>query len=100
MNVSWLTVENEKGQRSVMWDDVISIAAFKRDLFTVDLICLVMTLKNDAAVQVDEEMNGWDSLVQTLPAYLRGCKKYEEWFQTVAFPAFQTNLTVLYERTA
>jgi len=98
MSVSWLTIENESGSRSLAWDETISIKAFKRDLFTVDLICLVIELIDGSGIEVDEEMNGWDSLVQKLPEYLPGCKSFGEWFEVVAFPAFQLNMTSIFER--
>ena len=100
MTVSWLTLENEKGSRSLTWDEVISINAFKRDLLVVDRICVGIELRDGSEIEVDEEMNGWDSLVQKLPEYLPGCKTFGEWFQAVAFPAFQLNMTVIFERVA
>ena len=98
MRVMWLTMENERGERSVMWEQVLSITAYKRDLFVVDRICLVLELADGGGIEVDEEMKGWDSLVQKLPEYLPGCKTLGEWFQTVAFPAFQLNETSIFEK--
>jgi hypothetical protein len=98
MTIAWLTLENEKGSRALTWDETISIKAFKRDLYTVDLMCLGIELKDGSGIEIDEEMSGWDSLVQKLPEYLPGCKSFGEWFQTVAFPAFQLNMTSIFER--
>ena len=98
MNVSWLTMENERGDRSVMWKTVISIKAFKRDLYVVDRICLGVQLMDGSGIEVHEEMKGWDALVQKLPEYLPGCKTFGEWFETVAFPAFQLNETSVFEK--
>ena len=98
MSVSWLTIENEKGSRLLRWDETISIKAFKRDLYTVDRICLVIGLRDGSGIEVDEEMSGWDSLVQKLPEYLPGCKSFGEWFEVVAFPAFQLNMTSIFDR--
>ena len=98
MSVSLLTMENEKGTRSFTWDEAISIKAFKRDLFAVDLICLGIELRDGSGIELDEEMAGWDSLVQKLPEYFPGCKNFSEWFQAVAFPAFQLNMTPIFER--
>jgi len=98
MSVSWLTMENETGSRLLMWDETISIKAFKRDLFAVDRICLEILSKDGNSIEVDEEMSGWDSLVQKLPEYLPGCESFGEWFEGVAFPAFQLNMTPIFER--
>ena len=98
MSVSWLTMENDKGSRLLTWDETICIKAFKRDLYAVDRICLVIGLKDGSGIEVDEEMSGWDSLVQKLPEYLPGCKSFGEWFEVVAFPAFQLNMTPIFDR--
>lgn len=91
-------MENQKGNLSFSWDEAISIKAFKRDLFAVDQICLAIELRSGRGVELNEEMVGWDSLVQELPEYLPGCKKFEAWFLAVAFPAFEPNLTPIFER--
>src|SRR5215813_2517429 len=98
MKVSWLTMENESGELVVEWDRVIRVEAFKRDLFAVDQICLAFILANHMQTEINEEMSGWNSLVEKLPDYLPGCQKFAEWFQVVAFPAFEPNLTVVYRR--
>jgi len=96
--VSWISAQNDSGSKSFQWDDAILVTAFKRDLYAVDLICLVIELKDGETIEVDEEMNGWDSLVQKLPEYLPGCKSFGEWFEVVAFPAFELNATRIFER--
>ena len=98
VSLSWLTIENEKGSSSLAWAETVSIRAFKRDLLAVDQICLVIELRDGRGMEVHEEMNGWDSLVQKLPEYLPGCKSFGEWFAVVAFPAFQLNMTMIFER--
>ena len=100
LSVFWLTGKNENGNKSFRWDDAILLIAFKRDLFAVDRICLGIELKDGETIEVDEEMKGWDSLVQKLPEYLPGCKSFAEWFEVVAFPAFELNATRIFERVA
>ena len=100
LSVFWLTGKNESGNKSFQWDDAIRLTVFKRDLFAVDRICLEIELKNGESIEVDEEMKGWDSLVQKLPEYLPGCKSFGEWFEVVAFPAFELNATRIFERVA
>jgi len=98
MTISSLTIENATGQNVVRWDDVIRVEAFKRDLWAVDQICLAFVEAGNSEVEINEEMDGWLSLVQQLPDYLPGCQKLDEWFRPVAIPAFELNLTVIYER--
>lgn len=97
MSISWLTMENERGVTSLTWDEAISIKAFKRDLWAVDLICLEIELRGGNRIEVNEEMDGWDSLVQKLPEYLPGCTAFADWFEIVALPAFKLNLTSIFE---
>lgn len=98
MSISSLTMENERGVSSLVWDQAISIKAFKRDAWAVDLICLEIEMRDGSCIEVNEEIDGWDSLVQKLPDYLPGCKTMGKWYEIVAFPAFQLNLTSLFER--
>jgi hypothetical protein len=96
LRLSWRGPSHDNGDIVIAWRDTIRIEAFKRDLFTVDLICLTFVLRDDKALEVNEEMDGWKSLAEKLPEYLRDCQTLEEWFPAVAFPAFKTNRTVIY----
>jgi hypothetical protein len=98
MKVSWRGVENDTGEIVIAWQDVVRVEVFKRDLYVVDLICVSLLLRDNKSVEINEEMEGWDSVVDKLPEYLPGCQKFAEWFQVVAFPAFKTNDTVIYQR--
>lgn len=100
MKLSWRSSANEIGEIVVPWQDIIQIQAFKRDLYAVDLICLANQLIGNKTVEINEEMDGWESLVNELPEYLSGCKEFEGWFLDVAFPAFKPNVTSIYERAA
>ena len=51
-------------------------------------------------VEVNEEMEGWESFTETLPENLPGCNRWSESFFQIAFPAFATNETQIFERTA
>lgn len=82
----------------IAWKDTVRVEAFKRDLYAVDLICLLVLLKDNKAIEINEEMEGFESLAGKLPEYLPGCQEFEEWFQVVAFPAFKENNTVIYQR--
>jgi hypothetical protein len=96
--ISWRKSLADCGDFVVAWRDIIRIEAFKRDLLTVDLICLNIVVKHGTQVEINEEMEGWESLVEKLPEYLPGCQTFGQWFLTVAFPAFKPNFTVIYKR--
>jgi len=67
MKVSWLGVENDRGEIVIAWKDTVRVEAFKRDLYAVDLICLSVLLKDNKAIEINEEMEGFESLAGKLP---------------------------------
>ena len=72
--------------------------AYKQDWFTVDCICLAIGTADRMTTELNEEMEGWETLTDALPTYLPGSKNWSECFSQVAFPAFATNETVIFER--
>ena len=82
------------------WNAIDRLTMFKRDCFAIDLICLCLEFSSDCAIELDEHMDGWQAFVEALPHYVPGCQASEEWFCTVAFPAFATNPTEIYRRDA
>jgi hypothetical protein len=78
------------------WREVCRATVFKRDLFTYDCICLFLSRSDDTGVELSEEMYGWRQLTESLPQFLPGCMSSEQWFSTVAFPAFASNQTEIY----
>ena len=85
---------------SLNWEEIQKITAFKRDLWSVDQICLFIARADETGIELNEEMKGWSGFIQALPQFLPSCKPFENWFQTVAFPAFAANPTELYNRAA
>ena len=79
----------------VEWGKVSRVVAYKRDAMTHDVIALGFL---GTGIDVNEDMEGWDELLKKLPDYLPGCQPFEQWFQTVAFPAFAMNPTDIYRR--
>ena len=98
VQLSWLTLENDRGQSSFFWEEVQSIFVHKRDLFAVDKICAVFVLSSGETLEVDEEMAGWNLLIEHLPLQLPGIMQSEDWWYEVAFPAFAPNTRFIYER--
>src|SRR5580658_3725667 len=58
VRVEWLTLENDSGSISFSWDKVLTVETFKRDLFSVDCICLAFETPN-GWIEVNEDMKGW-----------------------------------------
>ncbi|PYS98741.1 MAG: hypothetical protein DMF63_14205 [Acidobacteria bacterium] len=92
-----VSLETSTGRGTVAWRDVNRIFVYKWDLFAFDLICMRIEA-GDNSMNLDEDAEGWLELVEGLPEYLKECVPFAEWFENVAFPAFETNLFVIYER--
>lgn len=80
------------------WRRVKRVVAFKRDLLTVDTICLSIEWEG-GQIAVWEETEGWDALILGLGDWLPGMPEWDAWWSDVAYPAFETNYTVLWPRT-
>ena len=78
------------------WTEVTRVDTYKRDLFTVDMICLDFTVAaRQLSYPTHDGMQGFDVLCRRL------CDAYPsiapDWWFQVAFPAFATQHSVLYE---
>ena len=83
---------------SVPWDEVLRVTAFKRDLLTVDCICMAIAAQDGTTVEVNEEMLGWEALTAALASHLPGSIAWSECSSNVAFPAFVANETQVFVR--
>jgi hypothetical protein len=82
----------------IRWDEIQTVTVFKRDLFTLDCICLFAARHDGSGIELDEELYGWQEFVEAMPTYLRGCMKWEDWFLAIWSPAFATNTTQIFSR--
>ena len=80
----------------ICWSEVAKIVAFKRDCYAVDLICIAFELDGSRVAETDEEMEGWQGLLEVLGEQF-GIRE-EAWFKKVAVPAFAPNVTTLWTR--
>lgn len=83
----------------VRWDAVVEVAAFKRDLFSVDEICF--GFRSEGAENfwhVGEEDVGFAEFEKQLVSRFQGIRT--DWFQEVAVPAFKENWTTLWRKPA
>jgi hypothetical protein len=79
------------------WDAVTRIVTYKRDLFTVDLICLDFFLEpQQLSYSTHEEMQGFRDLCEQMSRLFPSIG--EGWWSEVAFPAFTPNEKILYDR--
>jgi hypothetical protein len=64
------------------WRDVERAYAFKRDLYTTDLVCLALATR-DGVVELNERDDGWQAFAEALEERLPGCEPYGVWYLDV-----------------
>jgi hypothetical protein len=100
-NIDELLIQGLKsGTESVRlaWREIAKVSAYRRDLFSTDLICVFFAKNDDTGVEIHEQVNGWIKFIESLSAHLPGCKPVEAWLWDNPTPAFATNLVQLYFR--
>jgi hypothetical protein len=93
-------LRDERGPSTIWrigWDEIEEIGAFKRDMLTVDDLCLGFRGSSGWLV-CEEEIAGWSEVNNALAA--RFGVRYEDWSRCVAKPAFAENWMVLWRRPA
>jgi hypothetical protein len=86
------TIVEGRDRKHISWCDIANVTAYKRDLLTVDLLCLAVGT-NDGVVELNEEMEGYGQVEEQL------CERLgvgHEWKLRVLFPAFETCIVTLY----
>ncbi len=81
------------------WKALEEVVAFKRDMVTVDDLCLGFRSRGESQFYVcDEETPGWDQVNDALTA--RYGIQYQAWVAEIMKPPFVENWTVLWRRDA
>ncbi len=74
---------------------VKEVFAFKRDLFSCDIICIGLRIDDSGTYcEVAEDVVGYDTFCELLSEKFPGI--CEDWFSEVAFPAFKPNVRCLW----
>ena len=84
------------GAKHVRWNAIRQVSAFKRDLLTVDMLCLAIATTAEI-VEINEEMSGYSAIELAL------CTRLGigiDWKMHVLFPAFAPNATLLFNAGA
>jgi hypothetical protein len=81
--------------KTFYWDKITSIIAYKVDQITVDSI-IIEVYADGTAIRMEDQMAGSMKFMETAANKLENFR--EDWYMVVAFPAFETNLTIIYEK--
>ncbi len=91
-----LRIDDPPKKKLITWHSIRRIVAFKRDIYSRDLICMLLELSSDAVVELDESMVGWNAFLDALPLSIPGACNADEWLRRVSFPAFETTPVEIY----
>lgn len=81
----------------IAWTDIDAIFAYKRDLMVIDELNMEIFLKNDFRIKLTEETAGWYQFILKLKEVFPEIDKAFD--IELIFPAFETNLTLVYTST-
>lgn len=85
-----------KSSRTVRWEQIQRVTAFKRDLVTTDLLCLLVLL-TDGIIELHEDMPGFAAVEDQLN---RTLAPVDDWKSAVLFPAFEPRALEIFARAA
>ena len=89
-------VKTESGDKVVEWTQINTLTGFKRDYFATDCICLVVEYDNNQRFEITEEHSGWFQFLEHSKKAFPTIDK--SWEIEISTPAFETNMTVLFDR--
>ena len=76
------------------WEDLHTALGFKRDLLTVDSICLQLFFSTGITIELYEELPGWYQFLKRMVLVFPQTKGWEG---EIVHPAFATNLRIVYD---
>ena len=94
-NDNSFSIQIENSIKEINWSEINSMLAYKIDLYATDLITLEIYCSSNFNFKINEETPGWFR-------FLKNSKKMfpqitENWEMNIAVPAFETNLTLIYD---
>ena len=97
-NVGVTAERSNNTTQLLIWKQVKSVAVYKKNEFMSDLICIEFGLPENMTITIHEEMEGYDSVVQTMHLQFEGIEK--DWYSKIVKPAFERNYRIIYETSA
>jgi hypothetical protein len=90
------TVNLDNSNYEIKWDQIQTIFGYKIDLLTIDEICLDIFCDQHISFMISEETAGWFVFLEHLKERFSTIRA--DWNFIIQMPAFQTNLTLIYDR--
>jgi hypothetical protein len=90
------SIKTNKGIQTIEWTEIKSMLGYKEDHYAIDSVCLDVFCDNDKSFKITEETLGWFRFLDHSKKVLPTIDK--SWEIEISTPAFETNLTVVYDR--
>ena len=95
LTANGFSIHLPSGIRTILWNEVQEINAYKKDMMVYDLICLDIILKS-SVITIQEEFKGWTEFMIEMSRVFPTINL--DWYFNIMNPAFETNFTTLYKR--
>ena len=90
------TLRNMNDECSVLFGDISAIHAYKADIFSYDLICVVFEKTKGEPVEVTEEASGFHDFMEQIVSRFSGSDAH--WYEKVVHPPFAPCPTVIWKK--
>lgn len=89
-------LEADKRLKAYNWSDIETIFGFKEDLYSIDEVCMDIFTNDKASLRLTESTPGWYQFQERLSQNIHAIPK--DWIAEIDLPAFETKLTLLFDR--
>lgn len=89
------TLGSDKEAKTIEWNDIDLISAYKQDLLTVDCIVIGIHFRQ-GSVSISDQSEGFVKFMELASQKLPHFNK--DWFMELAFPAFETKQMIIYKK--
>jgi hypothetical protein len=89
-------ITNGQISNNYSWSDIETVYGYKIDLIVNDEICLDVFTNDNEKFSTTESTPGWFQFISRLSNNIKSIKL--DWYIQIASPAFEENLTLLYDK--
>src|SRR6185437_3447575 len=87
--------DGSTGTVEMQWPDVQRVAAFRRDVLTDPVLCVAISDPANIVV-LDEPMEGWKHLIDSLAQHLSQSPSFTEWRGRIGQGSPESHWTILF----
>jgi hypothetical protein len=95
-NENGFKISIEKTIEKYKWSEINTVYGYKIDLITYDEICIDFLTIDQNKYTITESTSGWFQFISRLSENIKSIEI--DWYLKIANPAFEKNLTLLYDK--